>query len=78
MTSRAYTGHLVRYLKQVGYIKQRKIRKGKVHKHKKSLFISNKSHAVTISGVLDYILINTQYKQSLKKKKKGGQRRKTE
>ena len=66
MTSGAYTGYLVRYLKQVGYIKQRKIRKGKVHRHKKSLFISS----VTISGVLDYILINTQYKQSPKKKKK--------
>ena len=70
MTSLAHTGYLVRYLKQVGYIKQRKIRNGKVHRHKKSLYISNKSHSVTISGVLDYILINTQYKQSPQKKKR--------
>ena len=70
MTSGAYTGYLVRYLKQVGYIKQRKTRNGKVHRHKKALFISNESHSVTISGVLDYILINTQYKQYPQKKKK--------
>ena len=71
MTSWAHTGYLVRYLKQVGYIKQRKIRDRKVHRHKKSLFISNEPHSVTISGVLNYILINIQYKQSPQKKKKG-------
>ena len=71
MTSWAHTGYLVRYLKQFGYIKQRKIRNGKIHRHKKSLFISNESHSVTISGVLDYILKSTQYKQFPQKKKKG-------
>ena len=60
----------IRYLKQFGYIKQRKIRNGKVHRHKKSLFISNESHSVTISGVLDYILESTRYKQFPQKKKK--------
>ena len=70
MTSWAHTGYLVRYLKQLGHIKQRNIHNGKVHRHKKSLFISNESHSVTISGVLDYTLINTQYKQSPQKKKK--------
>ena len=78
MTSGAYAGYLVRYLKQVGYIKQRKIRKGEVHRHKKSLFISNESHSVTISGVLDYILKSTQYKQFPQKKKKKKQMRKLE
>ena len=73
MTSWAHTSYFVRYIKQFGYIKQRKIRNGKVHRHKKSLFIS-KSYSVTISGVLDYILKNTKYKlfpQKKKKKKKG-------
>ena len=71
MTSGAHTGYLVRYLKQVGYKKKkRKIRDRKVHRHKKSLFISNESHSVTISGVLNYILINIQFKQSPQKKKK--------
>ena len=69
MTSWAHTGYLVRYLKQFGYIKQRKIHNGKLHRHKKSLFIS-KSYSVTISGVLDYILKNTQYKLFPQKKKK--------
>ena len=69
MTSWAHTGYLVRYLKQFGYIKQRKIRNGKVHRHKKSLFIS-KSYSVTISGVLDYILKNTHYKLFPQKRKK--------
>ena len=69
MTSWAHTSYLVRYLKRFGYIKQRKIRNGKVHRHKKSLFIS-KSYSVTISGVLDYILKNTQYKLFPQKKKK--------
>ena len=78
MTSWAHTGYLVRYLKQFGYIKQRNIRNGKVHRYKKSLFISNESHPVTIRGVLDYILKSTQYKQFLQKKKKRRQRRKTE
>ena len=75
MTSWAHTGYLVRYLKQFGYIKQRKTRNGKIHRHNKSLFISYESHSVTISGVLDYILKSTQYKQfpqkEKKKKKKG-------
>ena len=70
MTSWAHTGYLVRYLKQFGYIKQRKIRNGKVHRHKRSLFISNESYSVTISGVLDYILKSTQYKQFPQKKRK--------
>ena len=70
MTSWVHTGYLVRYLKQLGHIKQRNIHNGKVHRHKKSLFILNESHSVTISGFLDYILINTQYKQSPQKKKK--------
>ena len=70
MTSWAHTGYLVRYLKQFGYIKQRNICNGKVHRHKKSLFISNESHPVTIRGVLDYILKSTQYKQFPQKKKK--------
>ena len=70
MTSWAHTGYLVRYLKQFGYIKQRKTRNGKIHRHNKSLFISNKLHSVTRSGVLDYILKSTQYKQFPKKKKK--------
>ena len=74
MTSWAHTGYSVRYLKQFGYIKQRKIRNGKVHRHKKSLFISNESHSVTIRGVLDYILKNTQYKQFPQKKKDKGER----
>ena len=68
MTSWVHTGYLVRYLKQFGYIKQRNIHNGKVHKHKKSLFIS-KSYSVTISGVLDYILKNAQYKLFPQKKK---------
>ena len=75
MTSWAHTGYLVRYLKQFGYIKQRKIHNGKVHRHKKSLFISNELHSVTISGVLDYILKSTQYKQ-FHKKKGGGTKEK--
>ena len=69
MTSRAHTGYLVRYLKQFDYIKQRKTRNGKIHRHSKSLFISNELHLVTRSGVLDYILKSTQYKQFPKKKK---------
>ena len=69
MTSWAHTGYLVRYLKQFGYIKQRKTRNGKIHRHNKSLFISNESHSVTRSGVLDYILKSTQYKQFPQKKK---------
>ena len=77
MTSGAHTGYLVRYLKQFGYIKQRNIHNGKVHRHKKSLFIS-KSYSVTISGVLDYILKNAMYKLFPQKKKRGGQRRKIE
>ena len=76
MTSWAHTGYLVRYLKQFGYIKQRKIRNGKVHRHKKSLFISNESYSVTISCVLDYILKNTQYKKFPKKKKRRGTKEK--
>ena len=72
MTSWAHTSYLVRYLKQFGYIKQRKTRNGKIHRHNKSLFISNESHSVTVSGVLDYILKSTQYKQFPQKKKKGG------
>ena len=72
MTSWAHTGYLIRYLKQFGYKKQRNIRNGKVHRHKKSLFISNESHPVTIRGVLDYILKSTRYKQFPQKKKKRG------
>ena len=71
MTSWAHTGYLVRYLKQFGYIKQRNIRNGKVHGHKKSLFISNESYSVIISGVLNYILKCTQYRQFPQKKKRG-------
>ena len=70
MTSWAHTGYLFRYLKQFGYIKQRKTRNGKIHRHNKSLFISNKLHSVTRSGVLDYIFKSTQYKQVPQKKKK--------
>ena len=66
MTSWAHTGYLVRYLKQFGYIKQRKIHNGKVHRHKKSLFIPIGLHSVTISDVVDY----NQYKQSHQKNKK--------
>ena len=68
MTSWAHTGYLVRYLKQFDYIKQ--TRNGKIHRHNKSLFISNELHSVTRSGVLDYILKSTQYKQFPQKKKK--------
>ena len=71
MTSWAHTGYLVRYLKQFGYIKQRNIHNGKVHRHKKSLFIS-KSYSVTISGALNYILKNAQYKLFPQNKKKRG------
>ena len=67
MTNWAHTGYLVRYLKQFGYIK--KTRNGKIHRHNKSLFISNELHLVTRSSVLDYILKSTQYKQFPQKKK---------
>ena len=70
MTSWAHTGYLVRYLKQFGYIKQRKTRNGKIHRHNKSLVISNELHSVTRSGVLDYILKRTQYKKFPQKKKR--------
>ena len=74
MTSWAHTGYLVRYLKQFDYIKQ--TCNGKIHRHNKSLFISNELHSVTRSGVLDYILKSTQYKQFPQKKKKGGTKEK--
>ena len=80
MTSWAHTSYLVRYLKQFDYIKQ--TRNGKIHRHSKSLFISNELHSVTRRGVLDYISKSTQYKQfpQKKKKKKGdkGERQKEE
>ena len=66
MTSWAHTSYLVRYLKQFEYIKQRKIHNGKVHRHKKSLFIPIELHSVTISEVINH----NQYKQSHQKKKK--------
>ena len=66
MTSWAHTSYLVRYLKQFGYIKQRKIHNGKVHRQKKSLFIPIELHSVTISKVINY----NKYKQFHPKKKK--------
>ena len=74
MTSWAHTSYLVRYLKQFGYIKQRKIHNGKVHRHKKSLFIPIELHSVTISKVINY----NQYKQFHPKKKKGKGERENE
>ena len=68
MTRWAHSGYLVRYLKQFDYIKQ--TRNGKIHRHNKSLFISNELRSVTRSGVLDYILKSTQYKHFPQKKKK--------
>ena len=65
MTSWACTSYLVRYLKQFGYIKQRKIHNGKVQRHKKSFFIPIGLHSVTNSKDIDY----NQYKQFHKKKR---------
>ena len=69
MTSWAHTSYLVRYLKQIGYIKQRKIHNGKVHRHKKSFFIPIGLHSVTISEVIDYNQYKHFHQKKVKKKK---------